>query len=425
MMALTELEKRLAEEKKRMGDVKAPDELEGRLRMALEQVPKRKKRTAPKWVAIVAALLFLSAVSYNYNAFAYYGKKLLGFDDIMTGTLSELNDAGMGQAIDRTVMLQDGSQLQLEGMYSDKSQFVLYYTFINPEGVNLDPPYSFWNITGVLTKSFAVSGTWSLNDEETQLTGMQTFDAVSPFAKKLTLHVLEEVGEGQAMKEHEVSFPFNPNEAMETGWKQSIKKNVRVDQGTIRFDAITAAPSRTTITGKLKVNNFDRYPGALDGVKLMADGKTIDPQGAGVSSSWRGKTFDLHFDALPEGFTELELVVESFVGYTDVDATVPLKDLIDEPVRMNEKELFVRKVEKTEKGIQVTIATEDDVLLEGVSIQAGDHFIPLLTTLRQDFINDYKERILLFESDEMPDSLHVKGMHYKKSYGDSIKINVK
>ena len=422
---MTELEKRFTEEKERLDEVKAPDELEDRLRMALEKVPERKRKAAPKWVAAVVALLFLSIVGYNYNAFAYYGKTLLGFEDIMTGTLSDLNEAGMGQSIDATVMLHDGSQLQLEGMYSDKSQFVLYYTFTNPGGVDLDPPYSFRSITGVLTNSFAVSGTWSLNDEETKLTGMQTFDAVSPFAKNLTLHLFEEVEEGQAMKEHEVSFPFNPNEAMQTEWKQSIKKTVQVDQGMIRFDAITATPSRTTITGKLKVDNYDRYTGAFDGVELLADGKPIDNQGAGVSSSWNGSTFDLHFDALPEGVKDLKLVVSTFVGYMDVDATVPLVDLNEDPVLIHEKELFVRQVEETEKGIQVTIATADDVMLEGVSIQAGERSVPLKTLLRQDHVDDYKERILLFESDEMPDALHIKGMHYKKSYGDSIKINVK
>lgn len=422
---MTELEKQLAEEKVRLDGMKAPDELEDRLRMALDKVPQRKRKAAPKWVAAIAALLFLSIVGYNYNAFAYYGKKLLGFEDIMTGTLSDLNEAGLGQSIDATVRLQDGSQLQLEGMYSDKSQFVLYYTFTNPEGVDLNPPYSFWNITGALTKSFAVSGTWSLNDEETKLTGMQSFDAVSPFAKNLTLHLLEEVEEGQAMKEHEISFPFNPNEAMETEWKQSIKKTIQVDQGTIRFDAITATPSRTTVTGKLKVDNYDRYPYAFDGIELLADGEPIENQGAGVSSSWKGSTFDLNFDALPEGVKDLELVVSTFVGYMDVDVTVPLVDLNEDPVLIHEKELFVRKVEKTEKGIQVTIATADDVLLEGVSIQAGDRSVPLKTLLRQDHTNDYKERILLFESDEMPDALHIEGMHFKKSYGDSIKMNVK
>ncbi|MBD7984153.1 DUF4179 domain-containing protein [Sporosarcina sp. Sa2YVA2] len=422
---MTELEKRLAEEKKRQNDVKAPVELEGRLRMALEKVPERKPKTAPKWIAVIAAIVFLSVVSYNYNAFAYYGKMLLGFDDIMTGTLSDLNDAGLGQTIDATVLLEDGSQLQLEGMYSDKSQFVLYYTYSNPDGVDLNPPYSFWNITGVLTKSFAVSGTWSMNDEETKLTGMQSFDAVSPFAKSLTLHLLEEVDEGQAMKEHEISFPFNPNEAMVTEWKQSIKKTVQVDQGTIRFDAITATPSRTTVTGKLNVDNYDRYPGAFEGIQLLADGKPIDNQGAGVSSSWKGSTFNLNFDALPEGVKSLELVVQTFVGYMDVDATVPLTGLNEDPTLIHEKELFVRKVEMTEKGIQVTIATADDVLLEGVSIQAGERSVPLKTLLRQDHTDDYKERILLFESDEMPDTLHIEGMHYKKNYGDSIKINVK
>lgn len=91
---MNEIEKQLAEERSRMEEVKAPDELAGRLRAALDQAPVRRKRRLPRLAAVAAVLLVFFLAGYQYNALAYYGKKLLGFDDVMTDTLARLNEAG-------------------------------------------------------------------------------------------------------------------------------------------------------------------------------------------------------------------------------------------------------------------------------------------------------------------------------------------
>ena len=103
--------------------------------MALEQTPTRKKNRMPKWFAVAAALLCLSIVSYHYNAFAYYGKKLLGYDEILSGTLAQLNEEGSGQSIDQKVMLANGTELFLDGIMTDENQLILYYTLTNSKGL--------------------------------------------------------------------------------------------------------------------------------------------------------------------------------------------------------------------------------------------------------------------------------------------------
>ncbi|WHT48880.1 DUF4179 domain-containing protein [Sporosarcina thermotolerans] len=95
---MNEIEKRLAEEKERLESVTTPVELEGRLRQALDGVPVKKRRK-PMWLLAAVALLFFSLVSYNYNGLAFYGKKIMGFDELMSSTLAELNEEGMGQLI--------------------------------------------------------------------------------------------------------------------------------------------------------------------------------------------------------------------------------------------------------------------------------------------------------------------------------------
>ena len=74
---------------------------------------------------------FLIFVGYNYNGFAYYGKKIMGFDDLMSGTLAELNEEGMGQTIGKSVLLEDGTEFTVDGIMTDANQLILYYTLTN------------------------------------------------------------------------------------------------------------------------------------------------------------------------------------------------------------------------------------------------------------------------------------------------------
>lgn len=424
---MTEFERELLEEKKRLDAVKAPNELEGRLKKALNQTPNRPRKSMSKWITAAVAFLLLSLAVYQYDALAYYGKKLLGFDELMSDTLTQLNEEGHGQSIDKKVILPDGSDFVLDGILTDENQLILYYTVSNSEG--LKDNFNLYNIKGFLTEAAPTSGTYATNDENTEMKGIQSFETVNPFAKKLILQLWAENGE-QEMQSVSLSFPYNPNAAMQTALKQAIKKSVQVDQGEIRFNSITATPTRTTIKGKLKVDNFDRFPGAFEGVVLLADGVPIEAVGSSIKSSFNGRTLELYFDALPKKVDDLKLLVNTFVGYVDVKKTFSLENLDEQLALIPEQELFVRKVEQTEDGLQLTIATAEDVMLEGVSVQVKDRSIPLKTTLRQDYVDDeagktYKERILLFDVNENPDALYVEGMHYKKSYEQSIDIKVK
>lgn len=173
----------------------------------------------------------------------------------------------------------------------------------------------------------------------------------------------------------------------------------------------------------------NRYSGAIDGIQLVADGVPIEMTGSSSTSSFNGTALEVYFDSLPKKVSDLKLIVDTFVGYTEVKKTFSLEDIDVALGLIPEKELFVRKVEKTEEGLQLTIVTAEDVLLEGVSVQVKDLVIPLTTTLRQDYIEDevgtsYKERILLFDVNELPETLYVEGIHYQKSYEQSIDIKV-
>ncbi|WP_153730972.1 DUF4179 domain-containing protein [Sporosarcina obsidiansis] len=418
---MTELERQLVEEKKRLDEVTAPEELEGRLRAALEKMPKRKKSRMPHWVSVTAALLVLSLVAYQYNAFAYYGKKLLGFEEIMSTTLAELNESGNGQTIDKKVLLADGSELTVDGILTDENQFVLYYTLSNPKGLKED--ISFMELTGLFTHSFSRSGTSTTNEEGTELKGMWTFEPVSPFAKKLTLEFHDSTSQDWV----EVTFPYNPSAAMRTELKQSIKKSVQVDQGSIRFNSITATPSQTTIKGKLKVDNFDRIPLGFYGVKLLANGMPYEQISGGVTSAINGNVFTIDYDALPKDLDSLAIAVDTFVGYKQVDETIFLHSRKETSADLEGEEVIIRKMEVTSEGLEITVVTEENILLDGVAVQVNDYKVPLQTTLKQEYVStesgkENKERVLLFDTEQLPDAILIKGLHYEKKYHEVIDI---
>ncbi|MNL83869.1 hypothetical protein D3C87_2116400 [compost metagenome] len=56
-------------------------------------------------------MLLVTVISgQNYNAFAYYGKQLFGFDELLNGTtLQQLNEKGMGQNVNKKTTLVDGT----------------------------------------------------------------------------------------------------------------------------------------------------------------------------------------------------------------------------------------------------------------------------------------------------------------------------
>lgn len=418
---MNELEKYLEKERERLENSHAPEELNERLRLALEQTPPRRRNKAPKWITFAAAIMFLSFVSYNYNAFAYYGKKLLGYDELMTETLAQLNEEGSGQSIGKKVILPDGTEIYLDGLLTDENQSILYYKVKNPKGVG-DESY-FDRIRGSWTKAFATYGTSSKNEDGTEIKGIQAFEAVSPFAKELTL----EYRYNEGTEQEEITFPYNPKLAMQTELKQSIRKKVQVDQGTIRFDSIIATPSRTTIKGKVSVDNFDRIDLGVGGIQLLANGKPVSETGASVRSGLFGQNIEIYYDRLPQEMETLEVVVDKFVGYRKMDETIALNGDTEQSEKILGKELLIRKVEKTSDGIQVTIATELDILLEGVSIQSKGKSTPLHTTLRSDSLEEengkvFNERVLLFKSDVQPETLSIEGIHYSKKYGNHIQL---
>lgn len=426
----------LDDERERMTAMHAPEELEGRLRQALDQAPDRSHRSkASRWtIAVAIAAIVISVGGYNYEAFAYYGQRILGFDKVMTGTLKEVNAAGMGQTVDQHVVLQDGTELVVSGLMADANQLILYYSLRNPDGIakQMQDSFRLSQLTGFLTDSYMVSGTTTINDEQTELIGLASFDPVNAFAKQLTLHYAEQTDD-QHMLMGSLTFPYHPKQAIQTQVQQSIKARVAVDQGTITFGSITATPLSTVIKGTWNVRELDRVRLPFDGIELLANGKPVLMEGSGFSNSVRGRTFELRYDTLPKDLESLQLVVRTFPGYEKTDTRVDVTHGLqaeaqaDGPISVGAQELWIKQVKTTDEGTEITLVTEDDVLLDGVSLETKEGTTELRTTIDQTEIERedgriLKERTLLFDTNGQPETLHIRGVHYRKTYDKAVNI---
>lgn len=436
-----QIQERLEAAKRQLEEHAAPEELESRLRKALDgarpAAASRPQRARIKWGWSAAALLLLvMTVGNSYHAFAYYGKKLLGFDGLMSGTLQELNEQGMGQPVGAEVRLADGTVLTVEGLMSDANQLILYYRLRNDNGLKTEyggDLFSPYRLKGFWTDSPRYRGVSELSHDRKEETGMFTFEPVSPFAKTLTLEyrVLQEDG---TEKWQSLAFDYYPDRAMATQFKRSINRTVKVDQGTIRFRSITATPTVTVVKGTMDVSNSGKVNSPLEGVELLADGKPVNRQGSGTRSTfWGGYSFELSFDTLAEETQALELHVKSFAGYERLDLDVEPEAVLNETLELKDgRHVRLREVAVTEGELRVTLTTEEDVRLDGVAVKAADGgaLTELKTTIAPTEEEDadgklWKTRTLLFETDEMPGSLLIEGMHYMKGYGTKLSIPVK
>jgi hypothetical protein len=107
------VEERLRKKKSEIDQMQVPDEMELRLRSALErqQVSPIKKNWKPR-IAILCILVLL--VAYQSDTLAFYGKRLIGYDPIMNGTLKQLNQLGKGQSINKSYTYKNGIILSLD-----------------------------------------------------------------------------------------------------------------------------------------------------------------------------------------------------------------------------------------------------------------------------------------------------------------------
>jgi hypothetical protein len=432
------IEEKLQEHKQSMSTVKAPFDLEGRLRNALENVPvkQRNKNRAVTWIASSAAALLMIFGAYHYPAFAYYGGKLFNTTELSSLSFAELTEHGYGQTVNQSKTLDDGTVITINGVIADDNGLLMYYTIDRPPGSIFDNNGSFRygvnKIQGFLTDSSPKEGSGNHSKDETHFEGVYKFDPVSPFSRTLTVTFSERLDNGERAS-YPISFKFEANKAMKSLLKQDISKSVSVDQGTVYYDSITASPTSTIVKGHYKME-YEGYPRFAGTTKLYVNGTEVKSWGMrGDRFTEEGiPGFELQFDVLPtDKVKTVELVLKDFPGYQKVDQAISLASPSDKSIKIGNEKLWIRSVTKSDAGYDIVIARKQFTILDrdNLSVQAGDAVVPV-SSISESRPWDLKngnilwEQTYSFNTKEKPEHLLLDGFHYIKTYDKVVSIPV-
>jgi len=371
---MANLEKLLEQEKQRMDNLALPNDLEDRLRAALADIPQQipqKKNNLGLRIAAVILVIFL--FSYNLDTFAYYGKQLIGYENIMNGTLQELNEMGKGQIINKSHTFQNGVSITLDGIMLDDNNMVIFYTIKSPEG-NVMDVYSDMRIslTGLGNRSFTFSGQGQANEDQTEMKWVISTHEIPRFYEK-TLYFKAEMHQNPA-DSAVISFKLNRNQAVGKSLRIPINKEIDLDQRSIKLQSLTASPISTVLTGQIQdtlelgldyINKNRFRPEKLE-IALFADGKETNLQGSSISINLRGIHFALTYDALPKDTKELQLKLISFGGYHDTNESIRLEKGQPNKFAIMGQEVWIKDVYESDGSTYITFTTEENVVLSKV-----------------------------------------------------------
>lgn len=392
-MKMADIERLFDEAKQELNSIEIPEEMESRLRSSLNSIPDRKGKTnIRRKIAVLIVIIFL--ISYNADTLAYYGKKLIGYDNIMTGTLQELNELGKGQIIGKAYTFKNGASVTLDGIMLDDNNLIAFYTIKAPQG-NVDDIDSKLRISmeGLFGDIFHHEGQGEINDDGTEMKWISVFDKPGFFEKKIKFNV--ELS-GDEREHGLIEFKIDRNKAMGHNLKISIDKMVEVDQREIKIESLMASPTSTVIKGQIQnivelgidYLKGDRFMPESIEFDLLADGKRIDVQSSSISTGIKGSNFSIKYDALPTDTKDIEIKLISFGGYHDVKEKISLKKGdINKNIQILNKDISINKVYELDRNTYINITTDEDLILTNVNlIIDGERIKPERT-----IIGDYEK----------------------------------
>lgn len=362
---MDKIEKLLAKEKIKYDEIKTPDCIDDRLRKVLyNKTNKGKKKSL---VLIATIVILFSFVSYNYDAIAYYGKKILGYDMVMNDTLNNLNNLGKGQEINKSYQFANGITVTLDGIMVDDNSLIAFYTIKKEDG-NVDKI----NMFPIRIKGFREyinrSGQGEMNEEKTEIKWVAEFDTPSFFEKNLRFCTA--IPEGHTLEEGEIKFTLNRKKAMGYMIKEDINESVEVGKNIVHLDNITATATSTVIKGSInnliqylkEINKEDRTFHIGIELALFADGKEIKKMGSGISSGNKGITFEQRFDALPNNTQVLDIKIKNMSIRKKVNKVINLNtDLKNQKEKIEGQSIIIKEVTCDKDSTNITVSTKEHV----------------------------------------------------------------
>ncbi|MCF6139170.1 DUF4179 domain-containing protein [Pseudalkalibacillus berkeleyi] len=355
---MSDIKKSLRKDGEKIRLLKAPEALEERLRSKLNEAPTKQSNHFKKPFLIAASFIFVFFFTYQFDTIAFYGKKILGYDDILTDSLSELNEQGKGQVIGKSADLPDGGKLTLDGLMLDDNQLILFYTLYDPkqkvEDIYLNTRGILDGFLGEITPD---SGRATTSDDNTSMTIAQSFEPPNPFARELTFRLSYD---NDPSKNVEIPFELDRSKAMMTKYKQKINQTIKTSSADYVFEEMVATPTQTVFTGKIFVEDKKAWHSEMTSqgfeIQLRADGKLIQKQGQGNSSGLFGNTFDVKFEPLDD-VEELTIILESGLTTNESEQKIPLKQ---GTFKLDDQTISIDEIKKENGKIEILLTADDN-----------------------------------------------------------------
>jgi hypothetical protein len=426
----------LSDKKTELDNIMVPEELEVRLNNSLQSKSFHKKKKSGWRIKIAILAISFLLVTYNMDTLAFYGKELLGFDNIMNRTLKELNKMGKGQPVEKSHRLSNGMTVTLNGVMIDDNQLLAFYTIQSPGGNVEDIHFNNGYMKGVIGIHDPESAQGQRSEDNSSIKWVGEFEPPHAFEKKLTWVFNIEI-DGRR-EEGKISFTLDRSKAMGHTLKSSLNDTIEADGTNIRLDAITASPTTTVVEGTIK-SIFELASEQISGerifspdlnLKLLANGREVQLQGMGASTNMNGMKFEVRYDALPIDTQKLQLHLVSFGAEHEVNEMIDLdKAIANSTIQIKDQDIRIDRIDKNQGETFVTITTEESVILTKVYLMADAERVELLDTVNSKL--DKKQdgtithtRTLRFQTAAEDLKLEVKRMKYEKAYDEYVEIPI-
>lgn len=322
------IEKILEEKKKELSNISAPINLEERLYKAL----KGKRNNKMKQLSLIAASVILLFSLYNFDSLAYLGKLIIGYDNVMNSDLSKLNELGKGQILDKHQYIGDGITIYLDGIMLDDNQLLVFYRIFREDGNITDYMPSINRMDSFLRGYHYQSSTGEINDNETQIAYVASFEPPGLFTKNLEFN--GSVISNNKPLEFSIPFTIDRSKAVGRTIKYNINKTFKVEGTEILFESISASPTLTRIKGDVKFDlkkmisnlingDIDRVSGIE--LELLINNEPIERRGASFGTSSPNKSyFEIEYAALPEDANSIKIQIKNLGIYRNIDNSISL-----------------------------------------------------------------------------------------------------
>lgn len=317
---MKEMKEILIRKKDEIYMTQVPEEMEDCLRSALQK--KRRHFHKSAVAAVFAAVLI---VIYSFDSIAYYGKKFIGYDNMLYGNLKELFDEGRGQEINKSCTFSDGLEFTLDAIMFDGNELMAFCRMYHPEEnlVNSGPtPYNDQQVDliGINPLGYDRKIAFGSYLDEHTLEYIYTFEAPAFYEKWMKLNIKYRLDNN--MEEKTIDFILDRSKAIETSVQKDINAKVRVGDCEVLFDKITASAMKTYIQGSItplsdeakkkldpeSIEDYEKYGMTIFLFDMVSDkGESVDFHEADTKASMGKVGFINEGDALPKDFNTLEI----------------------------------------------------------------------------------------------------------------------